>query len=248
MSEPRIAHVMEDLLRAVGELVEKHRITHAEYRAAVQFLNETAAAGEVPLLCDAFLEANVVDIDTRAWRGTPTNVLGPYYLEGAPLIEDGRLAPKDEPGERLTIAGTVRDIDGSALPGALLDFWQADADGRYGGFGAEPQMNLRGRLHSREDGTYAVDTILPAPYPIPHDGPTGRLLQAVGRHPWRPAHVHLKASHAGHRSLITQIYFAGGAYLDSDSVRAVREGLVRPLQSSSAGHRVNFDVVLERDA
>lgn len=247
MSNLRIARVMEDLAQAINGLVEKHQITHDEYRAAVAFLNEAAEAGETMLLFDAFLEADIVDANSRAWRGTPKNVLGPYYLENAPFVEDGQLAEEDEPGERLTLTGTVRDVDGSPIAGALLDFWQADAQGRYGAFDIPPKTNmkLRGRLHAGEDGSYAVHTIVPAPYTIPHQGPTGRLLQAVGRHPWRPAHIHLKATHAGYQPLITQIYFAGGEYLDSDAVRAARQDLAIPLESADNGYRATFDVVLE---
>ncbi len=247
MSDPRIARVVEDLIQAINGIVEKHQISHDEYRAAVAFLNEAAETGETMLLCDAFLEADIVDANSRAWRGTPKNVLGPYYLEDAPFVEDGQLAGKDEPGDRLTLTGTVRDVDGSPIAGALLDFWQADAQGRYGAFDIPPKtnMNLRGRLHAREDGGYALHTVVPAPYTIPHQGPTGRLLQAVGRHPWRPAHIHLKATRDGYRPLITQIYFVGGEYLDSDAVRAARSDLAVPLEPAKGGYRATFDVVLE---
>ena len=247
MPEARTAAVVRDLLRAIGGLVDKYGITHDEYRAAVAFLQEAAQAGETTLLFDAFLEADVVDINSRGDRGTTRNVLGPFYLEDAPFIGNGQLAEKDEPGERLTLVGTVRDVDGAPLAGALLDFWQADASGRYAGFGAEPPMKLRGRMRSAADGSYTLQTVLPAPYPIPHDGPTGLLLAALGRHPWRPLHVHLKASHEGHRHLITQIYFAGTDYLDSDPVRAVRPPLIRPLEPTAEGHGATFDVTLERE-
>jgi catechol 1,2-dioxygenase len=245
MTEARTEAIVRDLLRRIGELVDEHTITHGEYRAAVAFLDEAARAGETTLLFDAFLEADVVDRSSRSDRGTTHSVLGPYYLEGAPLLEKGLLAGDDEPGERLTLVGMVRGLDGAPLAGATLDFWQADAAGRYGGFDAEPAMKLRGRMRSGEDGRYELRTVMPAAYQIPHDGPTGRLLAAIGRHPWRPPHVHLKASHEGHRTLITQIYFADTEYLDSDAVRAVRPSLIRPCEPSAEGLRASFDVILE---
>jgi catechol 1,2-dioxygenase len=247
MSNPRITRLMEDLIQVINGLVERHQITHDEYRTAVAFLDEAAQAGETMLLLDAFLETDIVEANSRTSRGTPRQVLGPYYLEDAPFIENGQLAAPDEEGDRLTLAGTVRDVDGKPIPGALLDWWQADAKGRYGAFDIPPRtnMNLRGRMHAKEDGSYTLHTVVPAPYTIPHKGPTGRLMEAIGRHPWRPAHVHLRVSHAGYRPLITQIYFQGDKYIESDAVRAARGDLAISLEKTDGGYRATFDVVLE---
>lgn len=246
MSDSRISVIVRDLIGAINRVVEKHRITPEEYRAAVGFLNETGDAGEIPLLLDVFLEALVVDASSRDRRGTARNILGPYFLEGAPLIEEGRLATKGEAGDRLVVSGIVRDVQGEPLSGAVLDFWQADAQGRYSGFDpGPPEMNLRGWLRSGKDGGYELHTVRPSAYTIPHDGPTGRLLLAMDRHPWRPAHIHLKASHEGYRSLTTQIYLADSDYLDSDAANAVRDELVRPLKRAGSSYSLDFDVVLE---
>ena len=247
MANPRVARLMEDLFRAINDLVEKHRVTHEEYRAAVGFLNEVAESGETMLLLDVFLEAGVVNADSRDWRGTPKQALGPYYLEEAPWIEDGELAKPDEEGDRLFLTGAVRDVDGNPIPGAILDWWQADAKGRYSAFDIPPatNMNLRGRMYAKEDGGYALHTVVPAAYPIPHDGPTGRLVEALGWHPWRPAHIHLKASGDGYDTLITQIYFEGDEFIDSDVGRMARHDLALELEPNGAGMSANFDVVLE---
>lgn len=247
MSNPRVARLMEDLIQAVNGLVEKHQVTHDEYRQAVSFVNEAAEKGETMLLFDAFIEADIVAANSRESRGTPRQVLGPFYLEDAPWVEDGQLAKPEEAGERLTLTGTVRDVDGNPIPGAVLDFWQADAKGRYGAFDLPPRtnMNLRGRLHAKDDGSYTLHTVVPAAYPIPHQGPTGRLLETLGRHPWRPAHVHLLATHDGYRPLITQIYFKGDQYLQSDAVRSARDDLAFELEKDGEGRRVVFDVALE---
>ena len=109
-------------------------------------------------------------------------------------------------------------------------------------------MNLRGRLRSRKDGTYELHTVRPGAYTIPHEGPTGRLLRALGRHPWRPAHIHLKASHEGYRSLTTQIYFADSDYLDSDAANAVQDELVHTVKPAGSGYSLDFDVLLEPDS
>jgi catechol 1,2-dioxygenase len=248
MSDSRIRPVVRDLLGAIQQMLEKHRLTPAEYRAAVDFLHETGAAGEIPLLLDVFIEGRVVDLANRGRRGTPDNLLGPFYLEGAPLLQDGRLASAGEPGERLLVSGSVRELGGRPVAGALLDFWQSDARGCYSGIHpATHPMNLRGRMYSRSDGRYELHTVRPAPYTIPHDGPTGRLLRALGLHPWRPAHVHLKASREGYRPLTTQIYLADSDYLDSDAARAVRADLVRPVKRVAGGASIEFDVVLEAE-
>ncbi len=246
MSNPPIEPIVTDLVEAVQRIFETHPITPEDYRAAVGFLHEVGEAGEVPLIMDVFFEALVVDANNRGRRGTSRNVLGPFYLEGAPLIEDGRLMSEDEAGDRLVMSGTVRNLDGEPLAGAELDVWQADAQGRYSGFNPGPaEMNLRGRLLSGSDGGYELHTVRPEGYTIPHDGPTGRLLTSLGRHPWRPAHIHLKASHEGYQSLTTQVYFSDSKYLDSDVANAVRDDLVRPLTSAEDGYSLAFDVALE---
>lgn len=246
MSNPPIEPIVKDVVEAVQQLFEKHPITPEDYRAAVGFLHEVGEAGEVPLIMDVFFEALVVDANNRGRQGTSRNVLGPFYLDGAPFIENGRLMSEDEAGDRLVMSGTVSSIEGEPLAGAELDVWQADAQGRYSGFNPGPaEMNLRGRLRAGTDGGYALHTVRPEGYTIPHDGPTGRLLTALGRHPWRPAHIHLKASHEGYQPLTTQVYFAESKHLDSDVANAVRNDLVRPLTPTENGFSLEFDVALE---
>ncbi len=246
MSESRVAAITHDLLEAFQRIVEKHNITQAEYRAAVEFIDEAVTKGETFLLPDAFLESTVVANASKQQQGTPGQVLGPYYVPDSPWIEDDRLAREEEPGERLTIRGEVRDTDGRPLADAVLDVWQADAKGRYSSFDpSAPKGNLRGRLRTGRDGSYAFETVVPAQYTIPHQGPTGRLLKEIGRHPWRPAHVHVIATHDGYRPLTTQIYFQGDEYLDSDSVRAARPDLAFALHPADGAKSLAFDIVLE---
>jgi catechol 1,2-dioxygenase len=210
MPDARLAPIVQDLVVAIKQLVEKHQITPEEYRAAVGFLSEAGQA------------------------------------EGAPFIERGQLVSEDEGGDRLAVAGVVRDVEGDPIADAVLDFWQPDAQGRYSGFDSGPrEMNLRGRLRRQRDGSYQLHTVRPAAYTIPHEGLTGRMLRALGRHPWRPAHIHLKASHEGYRPITTQIYLADSEYLDSDAANAVRDDLVRPVTRTGSGYSIDFDVLLE---
>ncbi len=239
----RTEAIVRDLLTAFNEVMDKHNITHDEYRAGVAFLTEAAEAGETTLLHDALLEASVVTHDND---GPQAQVLGPYYLPDAPILESGQLAGEEESGERVTLTGVVQDTSGNPLPNATLDIWQSDAEGRYSNFdeGTTPG-NLRGKVVSGQDGSYSVHTVVPAPYQIPHAGPTGRVLEVLGRHPWRPAHIHMIVSADGYEPLTTQIYFEGDPYLDSDSVRAAKPELAFPLEDSSAGKTLTFNPVLD---
>jgi catechol 1,2-dioxygenase len=165
----------------------------------------------------------------RDREGSQGTILGPYYLPGAPLLE----APFDMParpgeqGDRVVLSGRVITSDGNPLAGALLDIWHADANGLYSGFADElPEGILRGKLVSDEQGRYELRTVLPAPYTVPHDGPTGQMIAAAGWHPWRPAHIHLIVSAAGYEPLTTQLYIDSSDYLDDDVASAVKDELV----------------------
>ena len=137
---------------------------------------------------------------------------------------------ENEDGGILFFSGSVRSTDGVPLVGVLLDLWQADAAGRYSQFDyPEPRYNLRGRLQTDDKGRFEVRTVVPASYEIPKAGPTGRLLLALGRHAFRPAHLHVKLSHEGFEPLTTQLYMDGDPWIDSDVVGAVKAPLVATL-------------------
>jgi hydroxyquinol 1,2-dioxygenase len=75
-------------------------------------------------------------------------------------------------------------------------------------------------------GRFRFRSVLPVAYPIPTDGPVGRMLMATGRHPWRPAHVHFMIEAPAHETLITHVFRDGDPYLDSDVVFGVRSSLI----------------------
>jgi catechol 1,2-dioxygenase len=198
----------------------------------VKFLEQVGTAGEVSLLMDVFLEAVVDDVNYGGRPGTESGVEGPYYVTGTQLIEPPYILPQreNEEGEILFFSGTIRSTQGVPLVGALLDLWQADALGLYSQFNyQEPRYNLRGRLYTDDRGRFEVRTIVPASYPIPTAGPTGSLLKALGRQPFRPAHLHMKLSHEGFEPLTTQIYFKGDSLLDCDVASAVKASLIATL-------------------
>lgn len=173
--------------------------------------------------------------DRRGLQGT---IQGPYYLPGQQEFVGTATMPMRpaERGERMVLTGTVRDTNGIPVPGAKLDIWQADADGRYSGFApGVPDGSLRAVITAEADGHFEIHTIKPAPSEIPKDGPTGALIAAAGWDAWRPARFHLFVTAPGHRKLTTQLYFAGGEWPDSDVAEAVKPELVLDPQPDAEG-------------
>lgn len=248
-SPERVAAVVKSILDGVHAAVRDHEVTYPEFMAAKQWLIEVGEGGEWPLFLDVFVEHEVEAVAARAQSGTKGSILGPYYLPDAPRLPAVTALPmrSDERGTPLVFAGQVRDTRGDPLPGAELDLWHADHAGYYSGFAPHvPDGNLRGVVVTDEDGRFEVTTVEPAPYQIPTDGPTGELITAAGWHPWRPAHLHLIVRAAGHRPITTQLYFAGGEWLDSDVAEATKPELVLDPQPQADGRRrSDYDFVLE---
>jgi catechol 1,2-dioxygenase len=210
---------------------------------------DVGEGGEWPLFLDVFVEHEVEKVAARTQEGTVGTIEGPYYLPAQTRLPSVATLPmrEDEKGEKLLFTGQVRDLDGNPLPGAEVDFWQADADGYYSGFAPHlPADNLRAVVVTDDQGRFAITSIKPAPYRIPTDGPTGALISAAGWHPWRPAHLHLMVRADGHRQITTQLYFSGGEWLDDDVASATKEELVLDPARTADGWAVEYDFVLER--
>jgi hydroxyquinol 1,2-dioxygenase len=160
---------------------------------------------------------------------TESTVLGPFYVPGSPRREYGKsMVAEDGAGVPAWVYGRALEVEGRPIAGAELDVWQNGADMLYAVQRPEaPEEHLRGRYVTREDGTYALVAVRPVPYPIPDDRPVGRMLAATGRHPWRPAHIHMIVRAAGYKTVTTHVFDAASAYLDSDTVFAVKRSLVR---------------------
>ena len=232
--------VVGELYRRIEALVADFGVTYDEYQAALQWLIEVGEAGEWPLVITLFEHA----VEQQAHQdraGSQGTILGPFYLPGAPVLAPPYELPRrpDEKGERLLITGRVLSADGTPLPGAMLDIWQSDADGRYSGFSDLPAGILRGKVITGPEGRFELRTIAPAPYTVPHDGPFGRLLAACGWHPWRPAHIHLIVTAGEHEPLITQLYLGTSDYLDSDIAGAVKDSLI--VHPTRHGGQLTFD-------
>jgi catechol 1,2-dioxygenase len=260
----RLSQVFDGLMDTLRTFIRENRITHDEYRHAVAFLSEVGQKGETSLLCDVFVEVTVDEVDNKGRAGTITTIEGPFYLPDAPAFNSPCVLPQrsDEPGPMLFFSGAIRSSTGGPLPGAILDLWQSDYNGRYSHFDIPQQQapyNLRGRVTTDRNGKFDVQTRLPGPYEIPKAGPTGALLAALGRHAWRPAHIHIKVEREGYRPLTTQLFLKNDPWIDSDVVQgAVKRALIidpirhddptelRQKQVAEPYYTLSFDFLLER--
>lgn len=232
--DARLKEIMASLVKHLHAFIREVDLTEAEWMAGIQFLTATGKMcderrQEFVLLSDTLGASTLKDIiNYRLAEGaTEGSLLGPFYRNGAHELPLGADIAGDTPGEPVVVSGKVTAPNGAPLAGALLDIWQSDADGFYDlqKMSAE-EMNLRGRFRTDKKGEFIFRTIKPSFYPIPNDGPVGKMLQALGRHPYRPAHVHFKISADGYKPLTTELYVNGDPYLDSDTVFGVRSSLI----------------------
>ncbi len=224
--------------RVVGDLfktIDEFDVTPAEFWAAVSYLTEMGQTNEGGLLAaglgfEHFLDLRFDEKERQAGLegGTPRTIEGPLWLADAPLEKgEARLDQDPEIGEVLFMHGQVRDTAGNPVPHAIVDVWHANTKGGYSFFDkSQSPYNLRRQIETDDQGRYRLRSILPAGYGCPPDGPTQKLLTAIGRHGNRPAHVHFFVSAPGYRKLTTQINIAGDAYLHDDFAFATRDELI----------------------
>ena len=195
--DPRLAEIMQALVRHLHDFAREVRLTEAEWMAAIQWLTRTGQISddkreEFILASDVLgLSMLVVQMNHRLDpAATPATVLGPFHIDGSPELEFGADMSQGLPGTPLYVTGTVRDLDGKAIGGAVLDVWQADTDGAYEAQLDVDEARLRAKYTTRADGTYCVRTIAPLGYSIPMDGPVGDLIGRTEISHFRPAHIH----------------------------------------------------------
>src|SRR5256885_11776589 len=231
---PRLKTVMTSLISHLHAFIREVELTEEEWVQGVQFLTRTGhicddKRQEFILLSDVTGVTMLVDaINHRVPDGaTESTIFGPFYREGAPELPTGATISQDDRGEPVVVTGQVLSTDGTPIPGALLDIWETDENGLYEQQDPEqPDMNLRGKFRTDSEGRYSFVGIKPVSYAIPDDGPVGQLLRALGRHPFRPAHIHLLISADGFAPLTTHLFVKGDPYLDSDVVFGTKDSLV----------------------
>ena len=248
-TDPRLKRIMTSLVQHLHDFVRDAEPTFEEWSCAIDYLTRTGQTctdkrQEFILLSDTLGISMLVDaINHRMPEGaTETTVLGPFYVDGPPELPLGADVSGGMAGEPLLVEGTVSSSDGVPLAGAIVDIWQADGDGYYDVQQPELEgMLLRARFRTDEEGRFRFRSIMPAYYPIPHDGPVGQMLAATKRHPNRPAHVHFMIAAPGHETLITHIFAADSPYLDSDAVFGVKNSLIAEFAHRPAGDAAERD-------
>jgi catechol 1,2-dioxygenase len=246
----RVDRLAKRVLNAVYDTIREEKVSYDEYNALKAWLIQVGKDGEWPLFLDVWVEHEVEKVATEHREGNKGTIEGPYYVPAAPEQgANGTIPMRDgEAGTPLAFQGTVTDLDGAPLDGALVELWHADDDGYYSQFAPGiPEWNLRGQIRTAADGRFLFRTIQPAPYQIPTDGATGAFVDAAGWHPWRPAHLHLKVSAPGRQLVTTQLYFDGGDFVADDVAQAVKPELVlRPTPAASgSGNEVTYDFPLD---
>jgi protocatechuate 3,4-dioxygenase beta subunit len=252
---PRLKQVMTSYIKHLHAFVRDVKPTPEEWMQGIQFLTETGhwSTGkrqEFILMSDTLGVSMLVDaLNYKASAGTTeSTVLGPIHREQAPEFALGaNIAKNASDGEPCLVSGTVRDAKGKPVAGAKLDIWQGGADGLYDSQKGD-EMNLRGVFRTDAEGRFHFRCVTPNFYPVPNDGPVGRMLVATGRHPMRPPHLHFWITASGYKPLITHLFVKGGKYLDSDAVFGVKPQLIVDFKKGKDGMaRATYDFVLMKD-
>lgn len=233
--DPRLRDMMQALARHLHAFAQEIQLTPAEWQLAINALTASGKLtdedrNEFVLWSDALGLSMAVDAldDTRNPAATESTVEGPFHALGSPEREYGASISEHPGGTPMWMFGRVLSVTGQPIPDAELDVWQNGPNRLYAVQDpTSSEHHLRGRFRTDSDGAYAFLAVRPTPYPIPDDGPVGALLKAAGRHPWRPAHIHVAVSALGYRSVVTHVFDASSEYLDSDAVFAVKPSLIR---------------------
>jgi hydroxyquinol 1,2-dioxygenase len=241
--DPRLKRIMTSLVSHLHDFIRDVEPSFAEWESAIGFLTRTGQISddkrqEFILLSDTLGASMLVDaINHRLPEGaTETTVLGPFFVQNAPVFENGADVSSGLKGEMLFVEASVASATGAPLANAVVDVWQSDDDGFYDV--QRPDLTtaaLRGKFRTDAKGKIFFRTIQPAAYPIPYDGPVGDMLMATNRHPWRPAHVHFMISAPGYETLVTHVFSANDEYLDSDAVFGVKNSLIREFTHEAPG-------------
>ena len=254
-TSPRLREVLTSLVKHLHDFAREVHLTHEEWLTGIDFLSRAARMtdgkrNEFILISDILGLESLVDAITHDAQSNETEsaVLGPFFRPGAPALPSGASISQrgEEDGPSVLLRGRVTDAAGAPVSNALIDVWETGPEGLYEQQDPrQPEMNLRGRFRTDENGAYSIKAVRPVSYPIPYDGPAGDLLQWTGRHPYRPAHIHMIVEADGYRKLISQIYDSSDKYLDSDSVFSVKGSLIVDFKPAPAD--MDVDYVVDHD-
>ena len=241
--DPRFKQVMTSLVTHLHDCIRDVKLTEKEWIEAIQFLTDvgktcTDKRQEFILLSDTLgVSILTISLNHPPEHGSlESTVLGPYYWEGAPERALGSNLAEGVKGDCTFYSGRVLDVEGRPIAGALLDIWSGDGEGNYDmQIPGETEMRARGKIHADAEGRYLFRSIRPNYYPVPTDGPVGRMLRAMGRHPYRPGHIHMIVSAPGYEPVTTHLFVADSPYLDSDAVFGTKDSLVVKFERCTPG-------------
>lgn len=262
--DARLKELMVCLVKHLHSFIREVRLTEEEWGIAIDFLTRaghitTDNRQEFILLSDVLgASMQTINVNNAAYQdATEATVFGPFFVEDSPEINNGEDTTFGARGEPCWVEGTVKDTDGNPLAGARIEVWQADEDGRYDVQYTDGRVAARAHLFSEEDGSFRFWSLTPTPYPIPDDGPVGKMLNAAGRSPLRASHLHFMISHESARTLVTHIFPTGDPIGYKDAVFGVKDSLIKDFVQQPAGtptpdgrsldgtwSKVRFDVVL----
>lgn len=269
-TDPRVKEVLSSLARHLHDFARETQLTHDEWRKGLEFLEWAGRItgpdrNEFVLLSDVMGLSSLVDMIHSVPEATSSSVLGPFHVSNPPPLAIGADMKRHYDGEVLLVEGVVYDTDNNPIEGATLDIWQTAPNGLYSSQDEEQHLHsFHALMTTDKNGRYSFTTVKPVEYTVPSDGPVGQILDAAGRHPWRPSHLHFIANAEGCRSIVTEVFPDDDPYLDQDTVFGVREDLVMAYEKKEAGTfpdgfelsgkvpgeylRVEFDFHLLRDS
>jgi len=240
-TDPRFKEIMTSLAKHLHDFARETELTHDEWRKGLEFIEwagriTTPERNEFVLLSDVLGLSSLVDMIHSDDDATSSSVLGPFHISNPPPLAVGADMKRHYDGEVLLVEGHVYDPEGKPVAGAKLDIWQTAPNGLYSSQDDEQEINsFHALMTTDENGRYAFTTVRPVCYTVPSDGPVGQILDAAGRHPWRPSHLHFIASAEGFRSVVTEVFPDDDPYLDQDTVFGVRDDLVMSYVEQPAG-------------
>lgn len=268
-TDPRTREVLIALARHLHDFAREVNLTHDEWRKGLSMLEHagritTPERNEFVLFSDVLGLSSLVDMMHSNPRATSSSVLGPFHVSNPPALEIGGDMKRGFGGPTLLVEGQVRDLDGNAIPNAEIDIWQTAPNGLYSSQDPDQDIHsFHGLMTADDQGFFRFTTVRPVEYTVPSDGPVGELLNAAGRHPWRPSHLHYIVKAPGFVTLVTEVFPEDDPYLDQDTVFGVRDDLVmkyteQPADAFPAGMalsgkvaepflHVRFDVTLAPD-
>lgn len=241
--DERLKAILNSLVTHLHGFLREVKPSEDEWTQAIDFLTRTGQMcddqrQEFILLSDTLGVTMLVDAlnhQTSDPMVSESTVLGPFYVADPPQVAQGEAIDWGVEGEPLYVEGRVHDERGEPLTNVVIDVWQSDSEGFYDVQKELDSASLRARFTTDDQGRYAFWSVTPSPYPIPTDGPVGKMLEITGRHPYRPAHVHFMLMAEGYETLVTQVFAENDPYLDSDAVFGVKDSLVRDYRLMPSG-------------